>query len=154
MFPPLNLNPCPLKISKRENAYWVWDDWRKKQIQITPEEWVRQHLLHDLVNNYHYPAQRITVEMPIQIHGLKRRCDAVVYNADGSPQMLIECKETAITLTSQIIHQIAQYNQNLKTKWLLISNGLTHYTLHIPRHLENMVIYEGLVDYVKINNEN
>lgn len=132
MFPPLNLNPAKLKIVRRGENLFVWDIWRKKEILLTPEEWVRQHLLHALVSDYGFPENRIAVEMQIGIGQLKRRCDAVIFDKDGNPKMIVECKEPDVQLNQDVVQQIAQYNSKLKTNWLLISNGLQHITLNIP----------------------
>ena len=150
IFKPLNLNQANLKITKTEGVYWVWDVWRKKRVQLTPEEWVRQHLLHDLVKNYHYPGQRISVEMQIIVNQLKRRCDAVVYDASGTPQMIIECKEPDVELNATVVHQIAQYNRLLKTNFLLISNGLSHFTLLLGEGSDDVKVYQGIVPYFEL----
>lgn len=147
MFPLLNLPPAALKITKRSDNYFVWDVWRKKQILLTPEEWVRQHLLHHLVNHCHYPTERMAVEMQIEINQLKRRCDAVIFDINGLPKMIIECKEPNVSLNENVIHQIAQYNAALQTQWLLISNGLQHITLRIGHAANGIERIEGLVDY-------
>jgi hypothetical protein len=151
MFPALNLNPQPLKIIKRKGEFMIWDIWRKKYIQLSPEEWVRQQLLHNLTNEYDYPAQRIAVEMQIEINGLTRRCDAVVFDFQGSPQMIIECKAPNVELSPNVLHQIAQYNVNLRVSFLLISNGLRHFTLKLGSSFEAMTMNEALLNYDELN---
>lgn len=150
MFPVLNLPPAALKITKRSDQYFVWDLWRKKQILLTPEEWVRQHLLHHLVHDLHYPTERLAVEMQIEINQLKRRCDAVLFDQNGNPQLIVECKEPNVSLNENVIHQIAQYNAALQTQWLLISNGLQHITLKIGATANSIERIDGLVDYQMI----
>lgn len=131
MFPELNLPRAPLRISKSGQQYLIWDEWRKKQVVLTPEEWVRQHVLHHLVNDLNYPSTRIAVEMQIEVHGLKRRCDAVVFDMLGAPQIILECKEPDVNLSPEVVHQIAQYNSKLNASWLIITNGLSHFTIRI-----------------------
>ena len=147
MFNNLQLPRTDLKITKRGDHYFVWDIWRKKQIQLTPEEWVRQHLLHHLKNDWNYPQERIAVEMSIEINNLKRRCDAVVFDLNGQPQMIIECKKPDVHLNENVIHQIAQYNAALQTQWLLLSNGLQHFTLQIQNPTNLIVPFDGILDY-------
>lgn len=147
MFEPLNLQPADLKISKRNGVFFVWDVWRNKSIQLTPEEWVRQQLLHNMVDCFNYPTQRIAVEMQIEVNNLKRRCDAVVYDSDGRPKMIVECKEPNVVLNEAVVYQIAQYNAKLNAEWLLISNGLQHITMHVQQEPFSCDFHEGIVDY-------
>ena len=128
MFPALNLPQASLRLTKSDKQYLVWDEWRKKQVVLTPEEWVRQHLLHHLVQDLDYPITRLAVEMQIEVNGLKRRCDAVVFDLQGKAQVLIECKEPEVVLSAEVVQQIAQYNAKLNTQWLILSNGMEHLT--------------------------
>lgn len=153
MFPELNLIPGPLKIQKRQNQLYVLDPWRKKEVVLNPEEWVRQHLLYNLVSAYNYPTERIAVEMQINTGNLKRRCDAVVFDLNGNPELIVECKEPDVLLNQEVVYQIAQYNTVLNTRWLLISNGLQHITLHIGDSAENITLFEGIVDYAALKPE-
>lgn len=147
MFPRLNLTPAKLKITKMEDKFYVWDVWRKKKIQLTPEEWVRQHLLHFLVNHKGFPAERLAVEMQIEVNLLKRRCDAVVFNSMGQPQIIIECKEPDLSINADVVHQIAQYNAKLNTQWLILSNGLEHLTLFIDSQSGKFTQHNELLPY-------
>lgn len=139
-----------LRLSKRDKQYLVWDEWRKKQVVLTPEEWVRQHLLHHLVQDLDYPLTRMAVEMQIEVNGLKRRCDAVVFDLQGKAQVLIECKEPDVVLSAEVVQQIAQYNAKLNTQWLILSNGMEHLTLRIEPHTGNFGVAHGLVHFSEI----
>jgi predicted type IV restriction endonuclease len=150
MFPELNLPRAPLRISKSGQQYLIWDEWRKKQVVLTPEEWVRQHVLHHLVNDLNYPSTRIAVEMQIEVNGLKRRCDALVFDENGIPQMLIECKEPDVELSSEVVQQIAQYNAKLNTRWLLISNGIQHCMLHIDAISGTFTMHQQILSFNEI----
>jgi hypothetical protein len=150
MFPALSLPQAALRIVKSGSQYLIWDAWRKKQVVLTPEEWVRQHLLHHLVNDLNYPSTRIAVEMQIEVNGLKRRCDALVFDENGTPQMLIECKEPDVELSSEVVQQIAQYNAKLNTRWLLISNGIQHCMLHIDAISGTCSMHENILSFNEI----
>jgi hypothetical protein len=150
MFPALSLPQAALRIVKSGSQYLIWDAWRKKQVVLTPEEWVRQHLLHHLVNDLNYPSTRIAVEMQIEVNGLKRRCDALVFDENGTPQMLIECKEPDVELSSEVVQQIAQYNAKLNTRWLLISNGIQHCMLHVDAISGTCSMHENILSFNEI----
>jgi len=124
----LNLPAYDVKV--RENGTKgkeVFDAFRKKYVRLTPEEWVRQHFLHFLCDTKHYPESLIAVEKSLTIHGRPRRFDAVVYNPDGLPVLLLEFKAPEVKLTQAVFDQVAAYNLALHADYLIISNGLSHY---------------------------
>jgi hypothetical protein len=140
MYPNLNLPVAQLKLSKVGESYFVFDEWRKKKLLLTPEEWVRQNLLHFLVNDLKYPKNLIASEQGIQVASMTRRCDALVYGKDGRPKMIVECKAPTIKLTEATFMQIAQYNSVLNVDFLLVSNGLEHIIARINR-VSNKIDY-------------
>ena len=97
--------------------------WRRKYVRLTPEEHVRQTILHVLETQYEYPHGLIGVEVPIEVAGLKKRCDAIVYNQLMQPLMLIEFKAETVSLTQQVFDQTAIYNRHLQVPYLMVSNG-------------------------------
>lgn len=97
--------------------------WRRKYVRLTPEEHVRQTILHVLETQYEYPHGLIGVEVPIEVAGLKKRCDAIVYNRQMEPLMLIEFKAETVPLTQQVFDQAAIYNRHLQVPYLMVSNG-------------------------------
>ncbi len=100
---------------------------RKKFVILTPEEWVRQHVLKFLVHEKKYPLSHINVEKQLVYNGLKKRYDVVVFNPDGSIRLLVECKAPHVSISQKTFDQIAQYNFNLNATYLLLTNGLEHY---------------------------
>jgi type I site-specific restriction endonuclease len=110
-------------------------------VRLTPEEWVRQHFLHKLVEDFAYPQSLIAVEMQLQ----DKRADAVVYSRSMQPLMLIEFKADSVKLTQQTLDQAVTYNRQLQVPWLVLSNGrdmvIAHcgentirFINHIPRY--------------------
>lgn len=97
--------------------------WRRKYVRLTPEEHVRQQVLHTLEANFGYPHGLIGVEIPIEVSGMKKRCDAIVYNSQMHPLMLIEFKAETVALTQEVFDQAAIYNRHLKVPYLMLSNG-------------------------------
>ena len=97
--------------------------WRRRWVRLTPEEWVRQQFLHRLVDDYHYPAGRIGVEVAIAVGEAKKRCDAVVYDERLQPIVLIECKAEHVALTQRTLDQAITYNRQLSVPYLFLHNG-------------------------------
>src|SRR5690554_6270788 len=91
---------------------------------LTPEEWVRQHVLHFLIQHKAVPEPLIAAEYAIKVVKMTRRCDGVVFDRTGKAVAIIECKAPKIKLTETVLHQIAQYNFKLRVNWLILTNGL------------------------------
>ena len=106
-----------------DNKQQILCAWRRKYVRFTPEEYVRQSILHALEDNFGYPHGLIGVEVPIEVAGLKKRCDAIVYNQQMQPLMLIEFKADTVQLTQQVFDQAAIYNRHLHVPYLMLSNG-------------------------------
>ncbi len=124
MLKPLNFPKANLKLTRKGEVIYVWDIFRKRKLILTPEEWVRQHVLHYLIDHKSIPASLIASEYGIEVNKLIRRCDGVVFNRSGKPLMIIECKAPEIKINEQTLHQIAQYNFTLKVNWLVLTNGI------------------------------
>lgn len=97
--------------------------WRHRWVRLTPEEWVRQQLLHRMVEQLCYPASLIAVEVAITVGEVHKRCDAVVYDRAMQPLLLIECKAETVPLTQKTLDQAITYNRKLNVPFLLLHNG-------------------------------
>ncbi|KVV14718.1 type I restriction enzyme HsdR N-terminal domain-containing protein [Flavobacterium sp. TMP13] len=124
---PLNFPSYPFRFKNSENKLAIFDEIRKKFIILTPEEWVRQHMIQFLILEKKYPKSLINVEKVLFVNGLRKRYDIVVYNSDGSICILVECKAPEITISQATFDQIAQYNMTLNSRFLTVTNGLSHY---------------------------
>lgn len=147
MFEPLDFPQAKLKLTRSGNSVRVFCVIRKKQLILTPEEWVRQHLIHFLIDHLNVPIGLIASEMSLNINGLSRRCDVVVFNRLGNPVFLMECKAPEVVLGEQVVHQIAHYNFNLGTNYLLITNGKQHRILHLDREKGEIKSLEEFPDF-------
>jgi hypothetical protein len=124
-FPALNLPDFGHQVRlSDEQRTEIFDAFRKKYVVLTPEEWVRQHLLHYLCDHLNYPANLLAVEQSLKLGSLQKRADVVVYQASLTPWMLIECKAAEVPLTQAVFDQAARYNLHFKVPFLVITNGL------------------------------
>ncbi len=105
----------------------VFDILRRRRVTLTPEEWVRQHFVHYLINELGYPAELLANEVSLSLNGMQRRCDSVLYDLQARPRMIIEYKAPSVPLTQQVFDQISRYNIVMRVRYLIVSNGLTHY---------------------------
>jgi len=123
----LNFPTFTFRFKNSENKVAIFDEIRKKFIILTPEEWVRQHVVQFLLQDKSYPKSYINVEKLIKINNLNKRYDVVVYQPNGEFFLLIECKAPEVKIAQQTFDQIARYNLVLKAKYLMVTNGLNHY---------------------------
>ena len=110
------------QIKTAEGKELIFCIIRKKWLQITPEEWVRQNFLLFLIHVLQYPASLISVEKQLSYNQLKKRFDIVVYKA-SSPFMIIECKEMNVPLTESTTLQVLNYNSNVQAPYMVVTNG-------------------------------
>lgn len=106
-----------------QNKEQIFCEWRHRWVRLTPEEWIRQQLLHRMVSEGGYPASLIAVEQAITVGDVHKRCDAVVYDSAMQALMLIECKAETVPLTQKTLDQAITYNRKLNVPYLLLSNG-------------------------------
>lgn len=111
----------------------IFDEIRKKFLALTPEEWVRQNFIKYLVEEKNYPASLISIEKGIKVNNMQKRFDAVVYDRKGNPTALIEFKSPKVAINQKVMEQISRYNLTLNVKYLIVSNGLTHYCCFVNR---------------------
>jgi predicted type IV restriction endonuclease len=123
----LNFPSYSFRFKNSENKVSIFDEIRKKFIILTPEEWVRQHVVRFLLEEKKYPKSLINVEKILNVNGLRKRYDIVVFNPDGSIFVLIECKAPEVKTAQATFDQIARYNMTLKAQYLMVTNGHNHY---------------------------
>jgi hypothetical protein len=125
LFPQLNLPEAELRLRKVGESTQIYDAFRMRWVSLSPEEWVRQHFLHFITEVHHYPKNRIAVEFTLNLNGMKKRADIVVFDSAMQPWMLIECKHAKVPLTQAVFDQAARYNLSLKVPYLAITNGMS-----------------------------
>lgn len=127
---PLNLPEAQLKLAKKADKLMVWDDIRKKYLHLTPEEWVRQHFVHLLINEKKFPATSIALEGGFHLNKKLQRTDILIYK-NAKPTLLVECKAPQVAITQNTFDQAARYNLHYKTPFVVLTNGLTHFAAKV-----------------------
>ena len=123
----LNLPTYNFKLKNSQNKTLIFDKLRKKYVVLTPEEWVRQHFVHFLMDKKKYPETLIAIEKQLIINNLKKRTDILIFNTNGNPEIIIECKAPSVKISQETFDQIARYNIKLNAKFLIVTNGITHF---------------------------
>ncbi len=143
----LNLPSYQFKIKSRENKRLIFDLIRKKYVVLTPEEWVRQHYIWYLLSEKKYPISLIAVEKELKINNLKKRTDIVIFNKQGAPEIIVECKAPHIPITQKTFDQIARYNLKLNANLLVVTNGLQHFYCKMDLEKERYLFLKELPNY-------
>jgi len=143
----LNFNDYTFRFKNSENKVAIFDDIRKKFIHLTPEEWVRQHVVRYLIDEKKYPRSHVNVEKIIKINGLTKRYDVVVFKPDGSIFLLVECKAPGVAISQQVFDQIARYNMSLNAVHMMVTNGLNHYFCQMDHAQEKYLFLPDLPQY-------
>lgn len=147
----LNLPPFNIKVAEREGQTTIYDFLRHRYIRLTPEEWVRQHFTHFLVEHKGYPTALLANEVTINVNGVARRCDSVLYKAAGGmPRMIIEYKAPHIHITQSVFQQIYSYNSVLRADYLIVSNGINHYCCHVDYDNMRVDFLKDIPNYIEL----
>lgn len=134
-----NLGLVSLQVKPVAGGYCVFDTFRRQWVTLQPEEWVRQKLLMYLVQQQKYPASLIAVERQLQVGERKRRFDAVVFNRQGMPWMLIECKAETVALDEKVQSQVLAYQSVVAASYIVLTNGAQHLGWQVgPQGLETL----------------
>jgi hypothetical protein len=146
----LNFPVYEFHIIKRDDKEMIFDQLRKKYVVLTPEEWVRQHVIRYLVNEKHFPAGLIKIELEFRLYKTRKRFDIVVSDRQGKALILVECKAPSIALTQAVVDQAVRYNLALHVDFLMLSNGMHHLYCKIDHRQGILVLIDELPDFQAI----
>lgn len=151
-FVALNVPPANLQIRTKGAGHEVFDPLRERWVELTPEEWVRQHFASWLITCKGFPRSLMANEVGLTLNGQKRRCDTLVYDRDLNPAVVVEYKAPAVAITQRVFDQIARYNMVLRAKVLIVTNGLSHYCCRYDG--EQYEFLRDVPDYAEVAGQN
>ena len=131
MLPPLNLPQHDQRLKQEGGKQYIFCQVRKKFLVLTPEEWVRQHLISFLNQDLEYPLSLMKIEREVKGGQRGKRADLIIYNTSGKPQLLIECKAPTEKLSKKTFFQLGRYNRFINAALLMVSNGMQHFCCHV-----------------------
>ena len=144
----LNLPLFEFKIKKENKNNVIFDEIRKKWIILTPEEWIRQNFIKYIILKK-YPASHINCEKVFYINKVQKRYDIVVYNSSGEVEILVECKSPDIKINNDHFDQVMRYNIKLKSKRIIVTNGLENYYFKFNEKNKEYIQEKDLINYSK-----
>ena len=145
----LNLPPFERKVMMKDGKPTILDIIRRQYVALTPEEWVRQHFVHFLIEHKGYPQSLMANEVQLKLNGMSRRCDTVVYDRTLSPRIIVEYKAPTVNITQQVFDQICRYNMVLQVDYLIVSNGLSHYCCKVDYDTRTYTFQKDIPDYTQ-----
>ena len=143
----LNLPNYTFKLKKNDKHTLIFDPLRKKNVVLTPEEWVRQHFVQFLIQEKNYPVSLIALEKQLTINNLKKRTDILIFSSNGLPDIIVECKAPQIKITQATFDQIARYNLKLNANFLIVTNGLQHYYCKLDIENKSYIFLQDIPSY-------
>ena len=146
----LNIPPFQMKLSGTQERPKILDILRRKFVALTPEEWVRQHFIHFLIEHKGYPSALMANEVALSCGNKQLRADTVLYDRDLNARMIIEYKAPTIKITKRVFEQVTAYNFLLHVDYLIVSNGLTHYCCKINYENNSYMLLTSIPDYKDI----
>jgi len=146
----LSLPTYDIKLRGTQERPEILDFLRRRYVALTPEEWVRQHFTHWLVDYKGYPKGLLGNEIELRIGEKRLRCDSILYNKEAKPRMIIEYKAPTIQIKQQVFNQISVYNLLLHVDYLVVSNGLQHYCCKMDYSNHSYSFLEEIPNYDKL----
>ena len=146
----LNLPQYEIKISEKDGKRMIFDFLRRKYVALTPEEWVRQHFTHYLIEHKGYPKGLLGNEIELLIGDKRLRCDSILYNKELQPRMIIDYKAPSVSITQKVFQQISTYNLLLHVDYLIVSNGLQHYCCRMDYERGQYEFLQDIPEYASL----
>ena len=143
MFSPAEQSALRARVSEKpagnKPAYFVECVVRKKEIQLKPEEIVRQLYAARLINAYEYPKTRMRFEHPVSFGREKKKADIVIFekNDVDTPYIIIEVKKPKLTDGKS---QLRSYCNATGASIGVWTNGgqISHYNRKDPNYFEEI----------------
>ena len=146
----LNLPPYEVRVLEKAGRRMIFDTLRRKYVALTPEEWVRQHFVHFLMEHKGYPKGLLCNEIELKVGEKKLRCDTLLYDKELQPQMIIEYKAPDIEISQRVFDQITVYNMLLHVPYLIVSNGCQHYCCRMDYEHRRYAFLRDIPEYCNL----
>ena len=143
----LNLPRYEISVKRNGERLTIFDFLRRRHVALTPEEWVRQHFVHFLVEHKGYPKGLLANEVELSVGEKNLRCDSILYDPSLKPRMIVEYKAPSVVVTQKVFQQIATDNLLLHVDYLVVSNGLTHYCVKMDYDNQKYLFLDDIPDY-------
>ncbi len=151
--PALNLPACNFRIADNGQSKQIFDCIRRKYVALTPEEWVRQHLIIYLTEHCGFPLSLIAVEKQVKLNGMAKRFDLMIYDNEGKPMLVAECKSPDLKLNQKSFDQVSRYCLATGLNHFIVTNGLEHFVANIDHDNQRFQFHEEFPMYSQVKNK-
>jgi hypothetical protein len=139
-----------MRIRESPEGSLIYDPLRQKWVALTPEEWVRQHFVNYLTGHLKYPPGLIQVEASFRLNTMLRRADILVHDRYGEPVLIVECKAPEVKISQAVFDQVINYNFSYGVKYLVVTNGMKHYSGKIDSAANTFTLLDHIPDYESV----
>ncbi|MCH5173744.1 MAG: type I restriction enzyme HsdR N-terminal domain-containing protein [Bacteroidales bacterium] len=101
----------------------LFDPLRRRDVDASPEEAVRQWFIEQLLTVSGVPAHLMMSETGFTFGAKRYRADILVYDRNASPLAVVECKRPDVPLTADVARQALRYDMVLGVHWIFLTNG-------------------------------
>ena len=143
---PLNFPRYRFRLRAMDRPARIWDALRRQWLVLTPEEWVRQHLIRYLTTETGALPASVSQEYPVALGGMAQRADVVVTGRSGRPCLLAECKAPEVSLDRSVLSQAVRYNSVVQAPYIVITNGLQHFCCSLDLSTGKYTALDGFPD--------
>ena len=143
----LNLPTYECRLREQNGRQQIFDVLRRRYVALTPEEWVRQHFVHYLIEHKGYPKGLLANEVELRVGEKHLRCDTVLYDKALHPKIIVEYKAPDIAITQKVFNQITVYNMLLHVDYLIVSNGMQHYCCQMDYEQNRYTFLSDIPNY-------
>lgn len=147
MINKLNLPEYEFRFKNVLDKRYIFDEYRKKYVVLTPEEWVRQNFLKYLNVEKKYPKSLTGVEISLKINGLSKRADIVIYDSERKPDVVVECKAPTVKIDEKTCQQALLYNTSFSARLIILTNGIAHYCIVTDTENNNYTFIKTIPEY-------
>ncbi len=105
-------------------------------------------MLNYLYEHLNYPKNLLGVEVSLKLNKLSKRADIVVYAADLTPWMIVECKAAEVEITQAVFDQAARYNLTMRVPFLVVTNGIRLLAARINFKEEKIEMLQRMPDFI------
>lgn len=146
----LNFPAYAFHIRHEGRKALIFDPVRRKYVRLTPEEWVRQHVVQYLVQDRRVPQGLVAVEVSVPYQGMARRADVIVHDRAGKALLMVECKAPEVPVAQPVFDQVARYNKVVQARYLLVTNGRVHYCAVLDRERDTYRFLDSIPTYEEL----
>lgn len=143
----LNFPDYEFQVLEKAGKWAIFDPARKKYVALTSEEWVRQHVIQFLNREKQVPLSLIGIESEIRLYKTRKRFDIAVFDRNGNPRLIVECKAPSVPVTQAVLDQAVRYNLALRVDFLMLTNGFQHFYCQADKENNSIRVIAELPDY-------